>query len=368
MPEFEGVSMRCVSTSASHTAFVTADGALYTCGLGTDGQLGLGDMTKNHGVPQRVYGIDGRVTAAACGNRHTLALTDVGAVYAFGCNKHGQLGTLSENDNTGNSGDNLIPRRVEAFDGADVRHVSAGDDFSACVDSSGSVYTWGCATLGRLGHGDDRPAPSLTAWLLGAARETESLPRLVRGVRNVSHVVCGKHHAMAVTRSGALYSWGCGRHHLLGTESEDDQYAPLLIPAQVRVSDIAAGGTHALVTDEAGNVYAYGVNERGALGLGTGGLFNNVKTPTPITIDTITENGRKGRVLDGAAGWMISAAVIGRTSDNGTGSGQVVTWGSVAAGALGVRDDVFDCWAPRKVGIEARKVVAGAGGSHMFAY
>lgn len=354
--------MRAVSTSASHSAFVTANGLLYTCGLGSAGQLGTGSVPKVQGVPQRVYGIDGIVTAVSCGNRHTLALTECGAVYAFGCNKHGQLGTTLPDGSNNMDGNNTIPQRIESL--KSIVGVSCGDDFSACVDKSGSVYTWGCATLGRLGHGDDRPAPSLTAWLLGSTREIETTPRLVHGIRDARKVVCGKHHAMCVTQGGDLYSWGCGRHHLLGTESEFDAYAPTRIPATVKLAGVACGGTHALVVDTGGNAYSYGVNERGALGLGTGGMFNNVKTPEPIAMDIKDSSGRKYKVVDVAAGWMISAAVIANNEKNG----QVVTWGSVAAGALGVPEDAFDCWVPRRVGVSASKVAIGAGGSHMFAY
>ena len=36
-----------------------------------------------------------RITQVACGQNHTLALTEGGKVYSWGCNRYGQLGTLA---------------------------------------------------------------------------------------------------------------------------------------------------------------------------------------------------------------------------------------------------------------------------------
>lgn len=48
------------------------------------------------------------VRAVACGDAHTLVVTDDGALYSFGRNQNGQLGL-------GTTEDAFAPRRVEAL-------------------------------------------------------------------------------------------------------------------------------------------------------------------------------------------------------------------------------------------------------------
>lgn len=50
-----------------------------------------------------------RVVRVAAANRHTVAVSDAGAVYSWGCNLQGQLGY-----GTSDSASNATPRLVEA--------------------------------------------------------------------------------------------------------------------------------------------------------------------------------------------------------------------------------------------------------------
>ena len=71
-----------------------SDGELWMSGLGYAGQLGTGgreDMLTPTLVPKEQFG-GARVKMAACGAFHTLVLTEVGRVWAFGCGEDGQLG------------------------------------------------------------------------------------------------------------------------------------------------------------------------------------------------------------------------------------------------------------------------------------
>src|SRR5690349_6753066 len=40
--------------------------------------------------------------------------------------------------------------------GKQVSSITCGQDFCAAVTSTGDLYTWGCATYGRLGHGNSK--------------------------------------------------------------------------------------------------------------------------------------------------------------------------------------------------------------------
>ena len=70
---------------------LTASGELYTCGKGSQGQLGHGGKV-NLAVPRVVGGIDGAVMGMAGGEYHSLVTTAEGRVLAFGSGGSGRLG------------------------------------------------------------------------------------------------------------------------------------------------------------------------------------------------------------------------------------------------------------------------------------
>jgi hypothetical protein len=93
----------------NHSAFVDAQGRVWTCGKNTHGELGLSydhlgdELVKTvdfrlHYLPTRVRGdLEGhRVAKVACGYHHTVALTETGRVFTWGSNKHGQCGRPHE--------------------------------------------------------------------------------------------------------------------------------------------------------------------------------------------------------------------------------------------------------------------------------
>ena len=88
----EGVDVVQVSASRHHVACVSRDGRVFTWGSGLYGQLGHGDRVTRF-APKMVEALRGvNVTAVAAGARHTVAVDDMGEVYAWGSNEHGELG------------------------------------------------------------------------------------------------------------------------------------------------------------------------------------------------------------------------------------------------------------------------------------
>lgn len=66
---------------------------VYGWGFNGNGQLGLGNNV-NQLNPCRVLNLQGIVIIkVVCGYAHTMALSDVGALYVWGANTYGQLGT-----------------------------------------------------------------------------------------------------------------------------------------------------------------------------------------------------------------------------------------------------------------------------------
>ena len=88
----EGVDVVQVSAGPTHVAAVDRAGRVYTWGAGSYGQLGHGDRRPRFSprVVRALLGVN--VTSVAVGARHTVAVDDVGEVYAWGSNEFGELG------------------------------------------------------------------------------------------------------------------------------------------------------------------------------------------------------------------------------------------------------------------------------------
>ncbi|ETV97749.1 hypothetical protein, variant 4 [Aphanomyces invadans] len=109
-----------------HSVALTQSGKVFTFGRNDYGQLGLG---HNHTVstPSLVaYLTAFTIVDVACGCYHTLTLSDLGRVYPFGRNNHGQLGT-------GNTLDSTFPTYIESLRDVRVWKIAAGFYHSVCL-------------------------------------------------------------------------------------------------------------------------------------------------------------------------------------------------------------------------------------------
>ena len=89
-----------------------------------------------------------RVVAVSAGRFHSLAITADGAVWSWGCGSWGRLGHGDEQNQ-------LLPKKVEALAGRRVVAVSTGSSLSIALTTDGAVWSWGYGVLGCLGHGED---------------------------------------------------------------------------------------------------------------------------------------------------------------------------------------------------------------------
>ena len=118
-------------------------GAVWGCGEGAHGQLGVGDTADRH-APVRVGGEEAfgqsKVHMVACGGEYTVAVTEEGAVWSWG---HAGGGSLGHNDDR----NRLAPARVgqERFGGAKMVTTDCGSADAAAVSEDGAFLPWGAA-------------------------------------------------------------------------------------------------------------------------------------------------------------------------------------------------------------------------------
>ncbi|RPD54671.1 RCC1/BLIP-II [Lentinus tigrinus ALCF2SS1-6] len=105
--ELDGATIVQIAGGVQHTLFLSSDGRVYGCGNYEDGQLGLADddgelaaRYPDRYVPEPVLipfpDSDDPVVAVACGTHNSLAITQGGALYAWGRDTTGQVGTGNE--------------------------------------------------------------------------------------------------------------------------------------------------------------------------------------------------------------------------------------------------------------------------------
>ncbi|KAG9492301.1 hypothetical protein GDO78_000687 [Eleutherodactylus coqui] len=286
---------------------VTADGKLYATGYGAGGRLGIGG-TESVSTPTLLESIQHvfvKKVAVNSGGKHCLALSSEGEVYSWGEAEDGKLGH-------GNRSPCDRPRVIESLRGTEVIDIAAGGAHSACITAAGELYTWGKGRYGRLGHGDseDQLKPKLVEALQGyrvidiacGSGDAQTLcltdddtvwswgdgdyGKLGRGGSDgckvpmkidslmglgVTKVECGSQFSVALTKSGAVYTWGKGDYHRLGHGSDDHVRRPRQVQGLQgkKVIAIATGSLHCVCCTEDGEVYTWGDNDEGQLGDGT---------------------------------------------------------------------------------------------------
>ena len=267
-----------VAAGQRHTVIVGEDGSVFACGYGEYGQLGAGDTTDMY-VPTRVAGLpplSGPVRQIAASGWNTGIVTDAGDLFMCGNGRSGQLGLGDEGDRTTPT---LVPRA--AFGDEAVLMVACAGDYTAVVTEGGSVYTFGIAEDGPLGHVDEEDD-------LGPGDEENQLvPRQVPAAafrpnglaegpgERVVMVAAAFAHMVALSEAGHVFTWGRGGDGQLGHNDRDNQLAPRQVDAGrfggEKVVFIAAGTDLTVAVTAGGRLYTWGDCEEGQLGHGDTG-------------------------------------------------------------------------------------------------
>jgi alpha-tubulin suppressor-like RCC1 family protein len=314
-----------VKAGAGFSLFLTASDAVYSCGRGESGQLGVGrratqDLHKAHSwYPAAVL-----VQAALLQRADAKATVTDSSTAAASVNK-------SRREVASAKGPSQFfvpfPVRVWGLDGRGVFSIEAGAHTAAALGGAGEVWIWGGDKDGSLGLGRQKTAAQFLPCLLvmampageqdGVAAETVPAASPLRGdfsslapilmssnkqpsffremkrlrtCRELSHtdmvvemasrsesravsIALGRSHGVCVTQSGAVFCWGDNSSNQLffpPAAGNRPRVRPALARALwrsgVRAASVSCGDSHSLIITDRGVVYAAGADETGACG------------------------------------------------------------------------------------------------------
>ncbi|HXK19710.1 MAG TPA: hypothetical protein VNG33_17990, partial [Polyangiaceae bacterium] len=227
-------SVACASPYFDHTCVASPTAGIICWGSNNFGQLGDGKSTASFEYQfehVNVVGLPLEAVAVTAGSNDTCALTFGGALWCWGMNGYGGLGT-------GTFEGSLTPAPVVDFS-AGAAAVSAGEGYSCALTDQGIVRCWG---WNATGHGN------------------VASPIDVAGVSHVVALSVGGGAGCAVTRAGALKCWGTAGWKQLGNGSTTDSYTQAVDPLGMSKGVVAVGVGEYGACDvlDTGAVYCWG--------------------------------------------------------------------------------------------------------------
>lgn len=224
-----------ISAGWDFSVFVSSKGRVYTCGLGTKGELGSGALsTVSTSLREiEIFRPTSRVTSVCSGMAHTLVVLENGEVYGWGAGRKGQLGAPLQA---------VVPspRRIELdFHAAaavcgrefgfiiskDGSHhcVLGGDKYSisASQPAQGEFEGWKSVQASWGGVYVLLDNGTVRAW---GRNDKGQLPPA--GLSNVEQVAIGSEHGVATIKDAGrdrakAIAWGWGEHGNCGKRKDD---------------------------------------------------------------------------------------------------------------------------------------------------
>uniref|UniRef100_T1IPE6 HECT domain-containing protein n=1 Tax=Strigamia maritima TaxID=126957 RepID=T1IPE6_STRMM len=257
--------VRLVACGLHHTLVVNEWGQIFSWGNEAFGQLGNPGITKEFTSSPRVIRplATKRVVQVACGANHSLALTDVGQLYAWGSNECGQLGLGVKGKDEPN------PSLIKSLEGVPLAQIACGSEHSIALSKSGAVFSWGKNTFGQLGLNDE------------LNREYPTLLRTLRS-HKIKYISCGEDHTATLTKEGGVFTFGAGMYGQLGHNSIANEILPRKVIELMGsiVTQIACGRRHTLAyVASRGRIYSFGLGGSGQLGINS---QRNCLTPMAV--------------------------------------------------------------------------------------
>jgi len=224
-----------IANGALHSIVLKKDGSVWAWGSNLEGSIGDGTYT-NRASPVQVCAPDevapcanflSNIISIVASTSHNIALASDGAVYTWGENTHGELGIAKD---TGYSF--VVPVPVCAPGGvypcsqfmSQVSKIGRGIGTSFVIKQDDSVWGWGNNELGQLGNNSAIYAQSSPVQVCAGVEAT----LCQNHITNVSAIAGGQYHSVALRKDGTVWAWGQNVFGQLG----DGSNTPIRVPIQ----------------------------------------------------------------------------------------------------------------------------------------
>jgi alpha-tubulin suppressor-like RCC1 family protein len=326
-----GVTVTQITADSGYNACaVGSTGAAYCWGKNNDGQLGNNTLTSSS-VPVAVSTsgvLSGKtLTQVTAGNDLTCALDSTGLAYCWGDNTRGQLG----NNSTTNSPVPVAVTATGALSGVTLTQISAGNAFACALGSTGAAYCWGYNASGQLGNS------STTSSSVPVAVTTTGV---LSGV-TLTQVTPGVSFTCALGSTGAAYCWGLNGNGQLGNNSTTTSSTPVAVIASgLTLTQVSAGNTATCALASTGAAYCWGSNSSGQLG-------NNSTTQSLVPVSVAPQGPTGVAAVAGDATAAISwtapvflnnGSITGYRASAAPGAASCSTTGATACTITGLAD------------------------------
>ncbi|VDN96377.1 unnamed protein product [Rodentolepis nana] len=199
-------AIKQIECGQDHSLVLSDQGAVYACGLSTDGQTGLlttdcvDRLTRVGGALKNL-----KVTQLSSRGDTVLALTECGRVFGWGNNEYNQIWPIIDEVQVLEPTELPVHECLEEIkDAGKIVQVAAAGSMCAILDEYGHVFVWGYGCLGLGPKVLQVQKPTLLPPALFS-------PALPSSDNQIVNVVPGLHHFVARSRGGLLWSWGAPR-------------------------------------------------------------------------------------------------------------------------------------------------------------
>lgn len=298
-----------------------ADGTAWAWGLGTSGQLGDGTIVSKS-VPTAAVGGHSFVQISAAGTS-VSALKSDGKVWSWGDNTFGQLGDNTQvfksspvimsgsfifrkicasdasttmaisltdaifcwgNNSAGQLGTNTIaaiattPTQIVAAGSSKYLDAAFGTTHAVSVQLDGTAWTWGANTFGQLGNGSSDPGGG----------SNRSSPVAVLGGHSFIQVTAGAAFSSALKADGSAWTWGVNVNGELGDGTVNQRVSPVPVIGGHSFIQIEASGNTMAALKADGSIWTWG---RGAEGQLADNTIVNKSSPVQVIGGNLFEAG-----------------------------------------------------------------------------
>lgn len=236
-----------IQAGTSFSCGLASDGKLYTWGLNNAGALGDG-TTANKSNPTQIgttisslsspvqIASDKSWIAIGAGEGHSLAITNLGALWSWGRNDQGQLGDTTKVYKSS---------PVQITSGTSYVAVYAGGTHSVALKSDYTMYAWGYNVSGQVGD---------------TSVVSRSAPVQI-GASSWIQITAGKDHSAAIKFDNTLWTWGLNSKGQLGDSTTVTKSSPVSVAGLWL--EVEAGASHTAAIANNSTLFVFGDDRYG---------------------------------------------------------------------------------------------------------